>query len=39
MQVMDYGYPQFTEAQILAEFIKTDAHRMEVQPSHYMLVR
>ena len=30
MQVMDYGYPQFTEAQILAEFIKTDAHKMEV---------
>ena len=29
-QVMDYGYPQFTEAQILAEFIKTDAHKMEV---------
>lgn len=27
---MDYGYPQFTEAPILAEYIKTDAHRMEV---------
>eukprot|EP00878_Enallax_costatus_P017732 GHUV01018630.1.p1 GENE.GHUV01018630.1~~GHUV01018630.1.p1 ORF type:complete len:309 (+),score=70.17 GHUV01018630.1:959-1885(+) len=26
---MDYGYPQFTEAQILQEFIKTDAYRME----------
>ena len=30
---MDYGYPQFTEAQILAEFIKTDAHKMEVRPA------
>jgi hypothetical protein len=30
-QVMDYGYPQFTEAKILSEFIKTDAHRMEVR--------
>lgn len=30
MQVMDYGYPQFTEAQILQEFIKTDSYRMEV---------
>jgi AP-1 complex subunit mu len=29
-EVMDYGFPQFTEAQILSEFIKTDAHRMEV---------
>lgn len=29
-QVMDYGYPQFTEAQILQEFIKTDSYRMEV---------
>eukprot|EP00878_Enallax_costatus_P006002 GHUV01006295.1.p1 GENE.GHUV01006295.1~~GHUV01006295.1.p1 ORF type:complete len:426 (+),score=101.02 GHUV01006295.1:297-1574(+) len=28
-EVMDYGYPQFTEAQILQEFIKTDAYRME----------
>jgi hypothetical protein len=27
---MDYGYPQFTEAKILAEYIKTDAYRMEV---------
>ena len=31
MQVMDYGYPQFTEAKILSEFIKTDAHKMEVR--------
>jgi hypothetical protein len=30
LQVMDYGYPQFTEAQILQEFIKTDSYRMEV---------
>lgn len=30
MQVMDYGYPQFTEAQILQEFIKTDSYKMEV---------
>lgn len=29
-QVMDYGYPQFTEAKILSEFIKTDAYKMEV---------
>lgn len=29
-EVMDYGYPQFTEARILAEYIKTDAYRMEV---------
>lgn len=28
--MMDYGYPQFTEAKILGEFIKTDAYRMEV---------
>jgi len=30
LQVMDFGYPQFTEAKILSEFIKTDAHKMEV---------
>lgn len=29
-EVMDFGYPQFTEAKILSEFIKTDAHKMEV---------
>ena len=28
---MDFGYPQFTEAKILSEFIKTDAYKMEVQ--------
>ena len=27
---MDFGYPQFTEAKILSEYIKTDAHKMEV---------
>jgi len=27
-ECMDHGYPQFTEASILAEFIKTDAHRL-----------
>lgn len=31
VQVMDHGYPQFTEAKILSEFIKTDAHKMEVR--------
>ena len=30
LQVMDFGYPQFTEAKILSEYIKTDAHKMEV---------
>ncbi|XP_057951358.1 AP-1 complex subunit mu-2-like isoform X1 [Malania oleifera] len=29
-EMMDFGYPQYTEAQILSEFIKTDAYRMEV---------
>ncbi|XP_020270598.1 LOW QUALITY PROTEIN: AP-1 complex subunit mu-2-like [Asparagus officinalis] len=29
-EMMDYGYPQYTEARILSEFIKTDAYRMEV---------
>lgn len=32
VQVMDYGYPQFTEAKILSEYIKTDAYKMEVTP-------
>ena len=27
---MDYGFPQFTEAKILSEYIKTDAYKMEV---------
>ena len=30
---MDFGYPQFTEAKILSEFIKTDAYKMEVRSS------
>ena len=29
-EIMDFGYPQFTEAKVLSEFIKTDAYRMEV---------
>jgi AP-1 complex subunit mu len=37
-QVMDFGYPQFTEAKILSEFIKTDAHKMEVQARPPMAV-
>jgi AP-1 complex subunit mu len=37
-EVMDYGYPQFTEAKILSEFIKTDAYRMAVQARPPMAV-
>ncbi|GAA0175140.1 membrane traffic protein [Lithospermum erythrorhizon] len=29
-EMMDFGYPQYTEANILSEFIKTDAYRLEV---------
>lgn len=29
-EMMDFGYPQYTEAAILSEFIKTDAYRLEV---------
>ncbi|CAN1179550.1 AP-1 complex subunit mu-2 [Linum perenne] len=29
-EIMDFGFPQFTEAKILSEFIKTDAYKMEV---------
>ena len=29
-EMMDFGFPQFTEATILSEFIKTNAYRMEV---------
>ncbi|KAK3001990.1 hypothetical protein RJ639_021573 [Escallonia herrerae] len=29
-EMMDFGYPQYTDANILSEFIKTDAYRMEV---------
>lgn len=28
-EVMDHGYPQFTEGPILREYIKTEAHKME----------
>ena len=27
---MDFGHPQFTEAKILSEYIKTDAYKMAV---------
>lgn len=37
-EVMDHGYPQFTEGRILAEYIKTDAHRLAVQPRPPMAV-
>ena len=30
VQVMDFGWVQFTEAKILSEYIKTDAYKMEV---------
>ncbi|PWA82344.1 AP-1 complex subunit mu-1 [Artemisia annua] len=29
-EMMDFGYPQYTEAKILSEFIKTDAYKLEV---------
>lgn len=29
-EVMDFGYPQFTEAKIMADYIKTDAHKADV---------
>ena len=29
-EVMDFGFPQFTEAKIMSDYIKTDAHRAEV---------
>jgi AP-1 complex subunit mu len=28
-EVMDFGYPQFTEGAILREYIKTEAHKLE----------
>ncbi|KNA23466.1 hypothetical protein SOVF_024590 [Spinacia oleracea] len=28
-EMMDFGYPQYTEAMILSEFIKTNAYKME----------
>lgn len=37
-EMMDFGYPQYTEAKILSEFIKTDAYRMEVMQRPPMAV-
>jgi AP-1 complex subunit mu len=37
-EIMDFGYPQYTEAKILSEFIKTDAYRMEVNQRPPMAV-
>jgi len=37
-EVCDNGYPQFTEAKILSEFIKTDAHALEKAPTAPMAV-
>lgn len=37
-EMMDFGYPQYTEAKILSEFIKTDAYRMEVNQRPPMAV-
>jgi AP-1 complex subunit mu len=37
-EVMDFGYPQFTEAQILSEYIKVDAYKMAVQARPPMAV-
>lgn len=37
-EMMDFGYPQFTEAKILSEFIKTNAYRMEVSQKPPMAV-
>lgn len=37
-EIMDFGYPQFTEAKILSEFIKTDAYRLEANQRPPMAV-
>ena len=37
-EVMDFGYPQYTEGKILSEFIHTEAHRMEQQKKPPMAV-
>lgn len=37
-EVMDFGYPQFTEARILSEYIKVDAYKMAVQARPPMAV-
>ncbi|KAG6759009.1 hypothetical protein POTOM_035473 [Populus tomentosa] len=36
--MMDFGYPQYTEAKILSEFIKTNAYRMETSQRPPMAV-
>ncbi len=37
-EVMDFGYPQFTEAQVLSEYIKVNAYKMAMQPKPPMAV-
>uniref|UniRef100_A0A7C8Z8K2 MHD domain-containing protein n=1 Tax=Opuntia streptacantha TaxID=393608 RepID=A0A7C8Z8K2_OPUST len=37
-EMMDFGYPQYTEAKILSEFIKTDAYKLEVSQRPPMAV-
>uniref|UniRef100_A0A0D3CU96 Uncharacterized protein n=1 Tax=Brassica oleracea var. oleracea TaxID=109376 RepID=A0A0D3CU96_BRAOL len=37
-EMTDFGYPQYMEARILKEFIKTDAYRMEVTQRPHMAV-
>ncbi|KAG6386552.1 hypothetical protein SASPL_151718 [Salvia splendens] len=37
-EIMDFGYPQYTEAKILSEFIKTDVYRMEASQKPPMAV-
>lgn len=37
-EMMDFGFPQYTEAKILSEFIKTDAYMMEVMQKPPMAV-
>jgi len=37
-EMMDFGYPQFTETKILQEYIKTDAYKIEVETRPPMAV-
>mmetsp|Transcript_3670 Transcript_3670/g.9161 ORF Transcript_3670/g.9161 Transcript_3670/m.9161 type:complete len:428 (-) Transcript_3670:127-1410(-) len=37
-EMMDFGYPQFTETKVLQEYIKTDAYKMEVETRPPMAV-
>lgn len=37
-EIMDFGYPQYTEENILSEFIKMDVYRMEVTQGPPMAV-